>query len=486
MTEFLQWLGPVECYDPSDPVYAEDYLKKHSAPPQGSVLQLHVGCDELSSRVVMVNAATWSIPSIGVSQEGYAHGGFVGTIGELLEKLKRDVDMMRGGYGEETQELINAFLGRVDEILDGNDTTGSNACHITITDPSGISCVLLYQEDGTVVTDRCDENNGIGWVTRHSFTRSFTDNDELGLVPKIYSKVDPSVQSKTAKEIADMVMKSNRVVCVTGAGISVESGIPPFRSRGQYTTEDNKNDPKTPSSHSDASADTIWGSFDASRMTVHGFNSDIEVAKSWWEMKHNYLPKFHAAAPNPAHNFFYKLQERGQLRKVITQNIDSLHQRAGVHADNMLEVHGHMRGLICSDNASTPYNPLPRHTGNCTYSLSDEDAHAVKYHAGNPLPHCPLCNHPLRTETVMFEQPLPEGCLTTAIESTGDADLLFVIGTSLVVRPVNNLPEIALRQGVPVVMINLDDTQYDAYATAVIREPAGKFLADVMKHMEHA
>jgi NAD-dependent SIR2 family protein deacetylase len=134
-----------------------------------------------------------------------------------------------------------------------------------------------------------------------------------------------------------------------------------------------------------------------------------------------------------------------------------------------------MRGLICSDKV-TPLNPIPYRTGTCNFSISHDEAFAASYFANEELPLCPVCKCPLRTETVMFGQPLPENVMNVASELVAQADLLFIIGSTLVVRPANSLPEIAIQMGVPIIMINLDNTQYDSYATALIREPAGEYL----------
>jgi NAD-dependent deacetylase len=498
MDQFLQWVGPVDDFQPTDTLYAADFLAEHPAPAQGTIIQLFVDSKQLTTKIVLVDAATWTIPAIGVSQEGYAHGGFVGSIADLLEKLKGDIDMMRSGYTEEAQVNIDEFLSRVDVILRGDIDTcsggsggrgASEQCQLTITDPSGLSCVLDDCENngknnnngnGNITSIGDDSTLSFAWGTVSPYTRGFVDNDELGLVPLVYSPIAPESQSQTAQDIAQLVANSQRVVCISGAGISVESGIPPFRSRGVYNTAGTT---ANEAGETDPEMDSIWGSFDASRMTLQGFNTDDEVAEEWWEMKHCYIPKFNSALPNPAHTFFSFLQNRQQLHQVVTQNIDSLHQKAGVPDDKVLELHGHMRGLICSDNSSSVYNPAPRHEGLCPYALSEDDARAVDYYSHTALPRCPLCHSPLRTETVFFGQPLPNGSWEAAVEAVGAADLLFVIGTSLIVKPVNTLPEIALRQGTPVVMINLDDTQFDRYATALVREPAGVFLADVMGHM---
>lgn len=197
-------------------------------------------------------------------------------------------------------------------------------------------------------------------------------------------------------------------------------------------------------------------------------------------MKRKIVAEVERASPNPTHTFFKTLEEQGKLGAVVTQNIDSLHLRAGISADKNIEVHGHMRGLICSDKR-TPLNPMPCRGGECTYSIAADDTEAVRavYSDASKVPLCPLCGCPLRTETVMFGQPMPENAVEAAMDAIDRADLLLVIGSTLIVHPVDDFPALALRNGAPVVIINLDETRYDALAAGLVRRKAGEFLGAV-------
>lgn len=190
-------------------------------------------------------------------------------------------------------------------------------------------------------------------------------------------------------------------------------------------------------------------------------------------MKRKLMAEMAVAVPNPAHNFFGMLELQGKLRAIVTQNIDSLHERGGVPQAKINELHGHMRRLVCSDHR-TPLNPVPVRNGDCDYHCAPCDIGA-----GPGVPPCPRCGLPLRTETVMFQQPLPDGAMEQARAAVAGADLLIVIGSTLLVQPANELPAEAFRRGIPVVMVNLDETQYDANVTCLIRESAGEFLGKV-------
>jgi len=146
-----------------------------------------------------------------------------------------------------------------------------------------------------------------------------------------------------------------------------------------------------------------------------------------------------------------------------------------------------MRGLVCSDHR-TELNPLPFRSGGCAFCIPAERADEVAAAYGDPgaVPACPECGCPLRTETVMFGQPMPERAVNAACAAVDDADLLFVIGSTLIVQPANELPCLALAKGTPLVMINLDGTQYDAHAKGLIRQKAGEFLGAVADELERA
>jgi NAD-dependent deacetylase len=136
-------------------------------------------------------------------------------------------------------------------------------------------------------------------------------------------------------KVAAMLRGAKRVVALTGAGISVESGITPFRSSPPAATPNGR--PAT----AEGATKSIWGTFDASKMTAQYFNaragreggddgtsSDAwEGAREWWRMKHSLIPEVLGAAPNAAHDFFRLLEDRGQLECVVTQNIDRCSKR---------------------------------------------------------------------------------------------------------------------------------------------------------------
>lgn len=482
----------------------QPWIQQHGVVSKGTSWTLHLliaDIADLCTTFQIPSCASWNIPELGVGQQSYQHEGFRGTLGELLEKTRRDIERNRAMYGEAAAPQFDAVLKSIDqllmsdkadqeerridlsldntavtysEMLQGHrdeglsedqlqehwtrlDKVDSHAAAVSVSfsvrDPSGL-CAVPSELIGCI-------------AEQAGFLRSEADNKALGLDEEHPYPV-PAKQLSSVSEIAELVRQSKRVVVLTGAGISVESGITPFRN---------------PSADD---AGSIWGTFDAAKMTVQNFNTDPAVAGLWWAMKRSLVKETKNAVPNPAHTFFAFLEQQGKLGKVVTQNIDSLHHRAGVSADKVIELHGHMRGLVCSDNP-TLLNPIPYKAGSCTFAIPEEDVDALKAaYEGEPsnVPLCPDCGCPLRTETVMFGQPMPEQEVLAASDAIDSADLLLIIGSTLIVQPANELPSLALRNGTPVVMINFDPTQYDIYCKGLVRQKAGEFLKAVTDELK--
>jgi NAD-dependent deacetylase len=174
---------------------------------------------------------------------------------------------------------------------------------------------------------------------------------------------------------------------------------------------------------------------------------------------------------------------QGVLGAVVTQNIDSLHHRSGVQPGRIQELHGHMRSLICADH-KCELNPTPIGNGDCGFRRDFDPCDQATVLAtvaafADDVPACPDCGSRLRMETVMFGQPMPPNPLGLARAALGEADLVFVVGTSLLVAPANQLPGVALANGVPLVVVNLHATQFDEFATGVVRQPAAEFFTQV-------
>ena len=230
-------------------------------------------------------------------------------------------------------------------------------------------------------------------------------------------------------DLAALVRERRPCVVLTGAGISTESGIPDFRS---------------PSG--------IWAEYDPMEYgTIAAFRRDpVKV----WEF---YALRFEALAraePNKGHRALAELERRGLVRAVVTQNIDTLHERAG--SREVVEVHGSVREAECI---------------HCGVRVPMEDAVASL-----PLPPCPECGEILKPGVVMFGELLPAQAIERAQALAAEAGLLLVVGSSLEVHPVAALPGTTLASGGALAIVNRGGTPWDAEAEVVLDAGAGETL----------
>lgn len=245
-------------------------------------------------------------------------------------------------------------------------------------------------------------------------------------------------------KVADLILESRKLVVFTGAGISTESGIPDFRSPGG-----------------------IWERFDPDDFTYQKFVSDPESRrKQWWMLREGVLTG--AAAPNPAHYAIAELHGLGKLDCVITQNIDNLHQRAGVPDDRVFELHGNMQWAVCLDCGR-------RYAFGEIKSRLDE---------GEEIPDCEACRGMLKPDIVMFGEQLPVQVLHDASQRAMGSDLFIVIGSTLVVYPAAYMPIYANQAGARLVIINLSATPMDHQAAVLIRAKAGETMSKIVQKVK--
>jgi NAD-dependent deacetylase len=230
---------------------------------------------------------------------------------------------------------------------------------------------------------------------------------------------------------------AQRVVVLTGAGISTDSGIPDFRGpKGVWTLN-----PK------------------AERMSdIRYYTTDPEVRRLSWQSRLAH-PAW-TAAPNAGHRALAELERRGKLHALVTQNIDGLHQRAGVSADKVIEVHGTLHTVMCLSCGW--HGPM----------LQTLD----RVRAGEQDPECRECSGLLKSDTISFGQQLIPEVIERAMAVSTEGDLFIAIGTTLQVYPVAAAVPKALDAGARVVIINAEATQFDDVADAVVRLPIGEVL----------
>lgn len=239
------------------------------------------------------------------------------------------------------------------------------------------------------------------------------------------------------RTLQGLIADAAHMVAFTGAGISAESGIPTYRGD-----------------------DGLWNKYDPDKFAnITHFHAD--PAYYWNFFREIRYPVISKASPNQAHYALARLEEKGVLKAVITQNIDGLHQVAG--SRNVLELHGNTRRIVCLA---------------CGDALGMDDVFDM---LGDQLPPlCPACGGTLKPDVVFFGESLPSDVLDAAVQQINTCDLLVVIGSSLVVQPAAALPVMAKGNGAKVVIINRDPTPLDEMADLVCHDSASTVFSPLV------
>lgn len=276
----------------------------------------------------------------------------------------------------------------------------------------------------------------------------------LGYIPAYRSSVDrPKGEAMIEKEqkakleaVAELIAGAKNVVVFTGAGISAESGIPDFRSPGG-----------------------IWTKFDPDDFTIDKFIKSSATRRKQWELllMGGIMTD---ALPNRAHLAIAELERMEKLDCVITQNIDSLHLKAGNTPSRVLEVHGHARTVHCLG---------------CMETFSMEEIIQKNKGIEEDIPVCGRCGGILKPDVVFFGEALPEDVFQQAIYHSIHSDIFIVVGSSLVVHPASMLPQFANDGGARMVIINHAPTPCDAMADIVVHASAGESMACVIEGLRH-
>ncbi len=253
--------------------------------------------------------------------------------------------------------------------------------------------------------------------------------------------VAPPEHAAQVEAARSLMVRAHRVVGLTGAGVSTDSGIPDFRGPDGVWT-------KNPGSERMA--------------TLEVYLEDPEVRRRAWRSRLD--SPIWAAEPNPGHLAFVELERQGKLDVLVTQNIDGLHQLAGNDPDKVVEIHGTFRQVVCL---------------RCGHrSRAEETVDRVR--TGEEDPACLHCGGVLKSATISFGQQLVARDLLRAERAARDCDLLFVVGTSLVVYPAAGLVPIALDHGASVVVVNGQPTPFDRVAHVVVRASISEVLPTIV------
>lgn len=238
--------------------------------------------------------------------------------------------------------------------------------------------------------------------------------------------------------IHDLVARAERITVITGAGISTDSGIPDFRGKNGLWT-------RNPAAEK------------ASTLSV--YLRDDEVRRASWQARVRNLMET-SFEPNANHRALVDIERQGRLRAVVTQNVDGLHEAAGHSEGIVIPVHGtwaYSRCWTCGDR-----RPM---------SVTLE-----RVIAGDLDPHCLDCGGILKSDTILFEEPLVPEVIGAAMAAAEECDVLLALGTKLSVTPAANVVPRARANGAVVVIVNDEPTDRDRYAHAIMRGSIGDFL----------
>lgn len=252
---------------------------------------------------------------------------------------------------------------------------------------------------------------------------------------------DPGVDDGLIEEVRGWVEQAQRVVVLTGAGISTDSGIPDFRGpKGVWT--------RNPEAEK--------------RATLQHYMSDPAVRRKAWLDRLDH--QAWVAEPNDGHRALVTLGRRGKVDTLITQNVDGLHQAAGSDPERVVEVHGTIRQVMCMS---------------CDERTPMRDA-LDRVRAGEVDPPCRTCGGILKSATISFGQNLVPGDIERAGEAARRADLLLAVGSTLAVYPVADVVPVARMAGARIVIVNGSETAMDHLADAVLRGSISRLLPRIV------
>jgi NAD-dependent deacetylase len=252
-------------------------------------------------------------------------------------------------------------------------------------------------------------------------------------------RMPPQTDIDTAR---DWIDAAQRVVVLSGAGISTDSGIPDFRGpQGVWT--------RNPAAEKQS--------------TIQHYLADPQVRQAAWRARLEHSAW--TAQPNRGHRALVELEHRGKLHALITQNIDELHQIAGNSTERVIEVHGTVRRYMC---------------WSCGQRGPMQEA-LDRVCAGEADPPCRQCGGILKSDTISFGQALVPQVIDRAMQAAAEADLMLAVGTTLQVYPVAGSVEVAKRSGARVLIMNDQPTPLDDIADLLLRGPIGELLPPICR-----
>lgn len=238
------------------------------------------------------------------------------------------------------------------------------------------------------------------------------------------------------KQASNHIRAAKQLTVLTGAGVSKESGVPTFRD----------------------ALDGLWAQYDPQQLaTPSAFLENPKLVWDWYEYRRGMV---RAAQPNPGHLALAELEQRYPTMQIITQNVDDLHERAG--SKNLIRLHGNIAATRCFYN--------------CQGSPTRVDISKLNWDAASGPPPCPYCGRHLRPDVVWFGEMLPADQIQAARDVLSRTDVMLVVGTSGVVSPAADMPDLAKRFGAMVIEINPVESMVTSIADLWLAAPSGEAL----------
>lgn len=248
------------------------------------------------------------------------------------------------------------------------------------------------------------------------------------------------------QQTANLLRNCRKLVVLTGAGVSKESGVPTFRD----------------------AMDGLWAQFDPAQLaTPEAFQAHPKRVWDWYEYRRSLVRQ---ARPNPGHFALAELERRVPDFTLVTQNVDDLHEQAG--NQRILHLHGKIAQNKCFFNCQGDPTFIDLDQTQCTWI--------------DGVPACPYCGRWVRPDVVWFGEVLPLDILHEAAEASRHCDLMLVIGTAGLVDPAGSLPRVAKQAGAQVIEINPDHSAITRYADIKIDGPSGEVMPAVIEALDHA
>jgi NAD-dependent deacetylase len=245
-------------------------------------------------------------------------------------------------------------------------------------------------------------------------------------------------------KIAGIIAEAERLLVFTGAGVSTESGIPDFRG-----------------------ANGIWRKYDPEDFTIQKFMSHKHVRKMHWRLLSSGDLSMSNARPNPAHYAITELDTLGKLYGIVTQNVDGLHQKAGVSEEKIFQLHGDLSHAVCLKCGHRyPMNMI-----------------AEWLNQGIEDPSCRLCMGMLKPGAVLFGEPLPIKVLMASERLSKQCDVCMVLGSTLSVYPACLIPKYAVQAGALLLIVNMGPTELDHLAHIRIEGKAGHITPEIVRRI---